>query len=628
MNITSISVQGYKSIRSNESVEIDDFTVLLGENNVGKSSVIDALRDYKDIFPVANQVDSDWAHSRNTNKELEGEIRFEVEYVLDDEEHSRFLADLSEQVGVGDTEIDRWEENDEFRIISHELVLHSQTNKAKSLSGRSNVSAQVGDSTIDLRKGGLREDDAEYLNYRSVDAGDVREEDIEYSRQRKGWIPMMNIIQDSIDSWKFIDAFRNPEDRMPARRADTLSADGENLTQVLLTLSGDEGGYFERISNQYAEIMSNVDGIRAKLPESNETTIVVDEESFDSGFELSEISAGSKEVLTLITQIIMAEKDADLLLIEEPELHLHPGAERKILDLVEKVIDRSPHGLQALISTHSNVFVHHLNVDSIYRVERSDQTRISPTSSAEIGADLRDLGYEYAGMFQSEAVVIVEGLTDRVALRTIGRRCGFDFDDYNVGILEMGSGSQLVKHSRPLVRLFRIFNIPYMIICDSDIGEELKNDDGYPAESPTEIEGRLIGHLNSDTSRFDTWEDESIESVHAWEEEELEHYILQDSEALSDHFPTLSQDEVLAILEECSELSPDDILKKLCEKGRSELGTETEPMVKKTDVTDISERIDLETVPQEFMDVLAQIASLVGASELFESEHQEMVVEE
>ncbi|MXR39812.1 AAA family ATPase [Halobaculum sp. WSA2] len=623
MDLISLDIQGYKSIRENQSIDIDNFTVLFGGNNVGKSSVIDALKDYREVFPVANQVDSGWAHSLNTNKELQGEIRFNLEFLLESHEHEKFLDAVNEETEVRDRDVDRWKQSDDFRKVTHELVLRSGQNPRGNLQGTSVFSAEVGDTEVDIRRGGLSNNDAKYLNFNKIDVEDLDEDQPEYHSKRRAFGPLLEILEDSMSSWTFIEAFREPTDRLEARRQESLRGDGNNLTQVLLTLSGEGSDEFERVSNEYENIMSGVEGIRAKLPTDDKTTVVVDEYAYDTAFELSEISAGSKEILTLITQIILAQRDADLLLVEEPELHLHPGAERKILDLIRRVIDQSSQNLQAVVSTHSNIFVHHLDIDNIYRVERDGNTDITKTASSSVGADLRDLGYEYAGMFQSEGVVVVEGLTDRVALKTIGRRCGFDFDEYNIGVLEMGSGSQLVKHSRPVVRLFRMFNIPYMFICDSDIGEALKKDnEDTPPSTPNAIEGRLVGHLNGDSSRQDEWGNEPNERVHAWRNEELEHYILQDEAALADNFHPLNEEKVCEILEEAREAddSPDDQLKAICDEGRQDLGDTTETMVKKADVQDISERIDLESIPDEFFDVLGQVAGLVDADHIIREE--------
>ena len=609
MRLTQVNIQGYKSIRGNQQIKLNDFNVLLGENNTGKSNVIDVLRDYRDIFPVGNSLKSDWAHTRNTGKIQTGEIRFELDFLLDDKEHRRFLEGVDDAANIGPDKTERWIEQDQFRKISHELILRSDSNPNQLVWGESNVTGNYDEEEIPLRKGDLMESSAEYLKYSKVDTDGEQE----FTEKRRAWIPLQEVIKDSLSRWEFIDSFRNPEASQPAARELDLEAGGGNLTKVLLTLRGEPGKKFEKISDEYAKVMPGVEGIRAALPyedDDDHTTVVVDEKNYDSGFRLDEISAGSKEILTLITQIV-SSTDSDLLFIEEPELHLHPGAERSILDLIKE--EFGSEGPQVIISTHSSIFIHHLDVENVYRVKRNEDTTIESTSSTKVGADLRELGYEYAGMFQSEGVVIVEGLTDRVALKVIGSKYGLEFDDYNIGILTMSSGSQLVSNSRPVVRLLDLFNIPYFFLCDSDIGTELKNDDGDPAETPEEIEGRLVGHINSDTSRQEDWNDITMDDVHAWENTELEYYLLQDRDAVKRTFNHVDEDEIDEILDRTSELDPDDQLEAICEEARTELGDVTDAMDKKSDVSDLAAAIELDGLPPEFHDTMEKIAKLVNA---------------
>ncbi|MCF2206202.1 AAA family ATPase [Halobacterium salinarum] len=614
MELLNLDIQGYKSIRGNQSLEINELNVLLGENNVGKSSIIDALQDYQDIFPVANEKSSEWAHNRNTGKESLGEIRFELEFLLSKEEHREFLEGVSEDGQLGERRRERWLDNGDLRRIEHELILRSQRDPTSLLGGESNMYSYYKNQKVPLRKGDLQ--NGKYINFNKIASEGLADEPTDaepLTSKSRPWTNLKDVMEESIEGWNFIEAFRNPEGMVEARRDLDLNGDGENLSQVLLTLRGEKGDDFKRISEEYADIMAGVDGIRAPLPEENQTTIVVDEEQYNTGFDLDDISAGSKEVLTLITKIILSETDTDLLLIEEPELHLHPGAERKILDLInDELVDKCP---QVVLSTHSSIFVHHLNVENVYRVKRDEGTKIQPTSTSAVGADLRELGYEYAGMFQSEAVVLVEGMTDRVALQYIGKECGLDFDEYNIGVLELGSGSQLVTHAEPVSRLLEVFNIPYFFICDSDLEDELKKD-GDPADTCEKIEGRLIGKINSDSSRKDEWTDLDPSDVHAWEEVELEHYLLQDLEALDDVFTTLDKDKIEDILEDSQDEKPETRLNKLIFENNPRVSKTKGDVDKTSPIEEIAQTIRLEKIPDEFHDVIEDIGALVDARDV------------
>lgn len=612
MKLEKCRIQGYKSIREAQELEVDHLNVLIGENNTGKSGVIDALRDYQEVFPVAVGIQSEWAHGRNTGKQREGEIIFEFEFLLDEDEHRKFGSTLIEDTAVGENQVGRWLDDGYFREIRHELSILSEPDPTESLVGESEMYANFEGEMITLRRGSLVEGDAEYLKFQSLPSP-------EYSDQKRAWVELKEIMRESIETWRFIDAFRHPEDMMPARRELELEGDGANLSQVLLTLTGERDNLFDDISKAYAEIMAGVEGIRAPLPHEDKTTVVVDEPAYTTGFDLAEVSAGSKEILTLITQIILSSEGTDLLMIEEPELHLHPGAQREILDLIhEELGDGGP---QVIISTHASVFVNHLDVDNIVRVKRDVDTTLHKTKSTEVGGDLRELGYEYAGMFQSEAVVIVEGLTDLVALKCMGKKYGVDFEEKNIGVVEMDGSSKLVNHARSVVKLLGVFNIPFLFICDSDIGEALKDADGNEPETPDEIRGRLIETINGTGNGDDEpdrigWDKVGPDQIYVWNRQELEAYLLDDRDAIQRAFSRLTADDIVEILEEHSDLDPDEKLEKICAKQRPELDEEWGPMDKKTDVIDLVGEVELENVDDEFHDVMETIADLVGAGDI------------
>ncbi|MGQ3412054.1 ATP-dependent nuclease [Natrinema sp. LN54] len=604
MQINKLTISGYKSIREPQTVEFGDLNVLLGENNVGKSSVIDALDDYRDIFPVANDTYSGWAHKRNTEKNPTGEITFELEFELDDEEHAKFCDQLT-NYSLGANEVGRWRDSGYLKEITHRLVIRSSPRGHDHVTGESIMTTNFGDEEVYLRRGPLDEEGAEYLKFRTLP-------DINYTDERRIWRGLKDIMQSSIESWQFIDAFREPDDLQQARRELSLDKSGENLTRVLLTLRGEKGDEFQRISNKYADIMAGVKGIRASLSEDDKTTVVVDEEEYeDIGFELSEISAGSKEILTLITKIVLANGHTDLLLVEEPELHLHPAAEKEILDLIVEEVE-GENGLQVLLSTHSSVFIHHLDVNNIYRINRQGDTEIEPTDSKTIGADLRELGYEYAGMLQSEAVVIVEGVTDKIALEKIGPKYGIDFDECNIGVLVMDGSSRMVEHSRPVARLLNIFNVPYLFVCDSDIGRHFADDDeqGIP-DTPGAIEGRFYQWINDDSSDHSESAGASLEDVHAWEHIEIEHYLLADRVNIKQKYNQVD-DGVIDEIADDEEIKPDKRLERICRR-HYDLPEGVDSLDKPTEISELSQNTDIEELPAEFHDVMQRIAGLVDA---------------
>ncbi|WP_179299582.1 ATP-dependent nuclease [Rubrivirga marina] len=123
---------------------------------------------------------------------------------------------------------------------------------------------------------------------------------------------------------------------------------------------------------------------------------------------------GLHDVL-LILAVALAE-DAGLLLVEEPENHVHPAMQRRLLQVLKRETTN-----QYLLSTHSNVFLDNAFVDKVYFTEFVDgEVRLSDvTSKASL---LDDLGYEVTDNLTADVVVLVEGPTDVPVLETLALR--------------------------------------------------------------------------------------------------------------------------------------------------------------------------------------------------------------
>lgn len=595
MKLSNWMVEGYKSLEEEHQLEIGEITVLVGENNTGKSSVIDSLVDYRKAFPVGDGLEESWVQRRTTGKLLSNPVRFEFKFILSDEERETILRSIVANEVLSERDMEKFLDRGDFEKITHELILSAGVEEPNRSEFRTNFK---GDEIF------LRKDDGtsnpRYLSFNRLP-------NIEYTDRKREWVIFWNHMKERMDSWTVAGAFRKPKDKQGVQRVENLLDDGRNLTRVLLTLSGEKDDRFDIISDAYSGIMHGVDKIRTPLRDEHNTTVVVDEEQFDNGFELSEISAGSKEILTLITQIVLAGDDTDFLLIEEPELHLHPGAEQQIYDLIdEMLLDKGP---QVIISTHSNVFVRQKRVENVVIVERDGSTTLREVDSRKVGMELKGLGYEYSGMLESDAVVFVEGRSDKTIFRCLGKKYEFDFDENKVAVVDLENRAVMEKHSISLVKLLYEFGISYLFIADSD------------GDPPNHFKGDLISRINrTDEDEDDSeptevyWERADDSNVHVWEEDEIEAYLLEDKNAVAEALD-IELELVEELLIEHDEKKPADQLKLLCKEAKPDLDSDLEEFDKIQDTYNIAKRVNLGELPEEFHDVMEKIADLVNESD-------------
>lgn len=80
---------------------------------------------------------------------------------------------------------------------------------------------------------------------------------------------------------------------------------------------------------------------------------------------LDELSAGEKSMLGIVCTVYGFGLDKWLLVIDEPELHLHPQLQRQFLQIIEDLTKE--YGLQCIMTTHSSLMINDKNVKYVYR---------------------------------------------------------------------------------------------------------------------------------------------------------------------------------------------------------------------------------------------------------------------
>ena len=109
------------------------------------------------------------------------------------------------------------------------------------------------------------------------------------------------------------------------------------------------------------------------------------------------------ELAPLLSWIQHLLTPGDLLLIDEPEAHMHPEA---VLRVAQTLVDLSQSGVRVLCTTHSSDFLHKVS-NCMLRANVASETKASDSMS--IGAD--DIGvfrFERSGQSGGTVVVPVE----------------------------------------------------------------------------------------------------------------------------------------------------------------------------------------------------------------------------
>jgi hypothetical protein len=101
-----------------------------------------------------------------------------------------------------------------------------------------------------------------------------------------------------------------------------------------------------------------------------------------------------------------------LCLIDEPELHLHPRAQKRVLQYIDENSEA-----QFVIATHSAACLDAVDADILHLKERAgvSETKLVQSNQDKFAA-IRDLGHSASELIQARYVIWVEGPSDRIYL--------------------------------------------------------------------------------------------------------------------------------------------------------------------------------------------------------------------
>lgn len=183
---------------------------------------------------------------------------------------------------------------------------------------------------------------------------------------------------------------------------------------------------------------------------------------------------GYNNALFMAAELLLLGKQgfSPLLLIEEPEAHLHPQLQSRVVELLAER-STGPGAVQVIVTTHSPNIASSVPVEQLSLVSRGAIFSLAPQHTHLDAFDYaflsRFLDVTKANLFFARAVAIVEGDAEAVLLPTLASCLGHSFSRSGVSVVNVGTVG-LFRYSRIFQRADNtVLPIPVACITDRDI---------------------------------------------------------------------------------------------------------------------------------------------------------------
>ena len=189
------------------------------------------------------------------------------------------------------------------------------------------------------------------------------------------------------------------------------------------------------------------------------------------------LGLGSNNLLFVACELLLLSQENEgnnMLLIEEPEAHLHAQRQLRVMKFMQE--QAKAKGIQIVVTTHSPNLASAIELNNIVMIRKGHAfsmaeglTKLDPSDYRFLE---RFLDVTKANLFFARGVMVVEGDAENILLPTLANILGRDFTEQGVSIVNVG-GLGLHRYARIFQRkdIDRDgqLNIPVACVTDMDV---------------------------------------------------------------------------------------------------------------------------------------------------------------
>ena len=426
MYIKHVVINNFRALQT-VSVPLNQFSVLIGENDVGKTSFLYALDKFfinkklnehtdwfkkkkeKDIRIILTFSDIPDDDELNPFRRADGSIVVSKVFAFDQKPDVNAILDDKSAINIPPAVLNKWFSSESFHFIPVRRDLAVQFSMAKQ--------ALLGKTLRAIMKS-------------TLDAGNATE-----SLEK-----IQKILTDAIDE---------PKNRLEAYLQEQMHND---------------------------EIKLGFDELEVDPIEGVKFVVTLSDDRIENVL-IQNRGAGTQNNLIIALFRLIAELSVGnhfIFAMEEPENSLHPKAQRQLLSVIQEISETS----QVIVTTHSPVFIDRSKFENnIILTRTSNGNTVAKVFNESLRADLlTDLGIRASDALLKgggNCAILVEGNTEEDGFPIFMEMIGLSEFKLGIAIINM-EGCDSIKVQKT-VKLLHAYDIPCVIVLDKN-AQQTAND--------------------------------------------------------------------------------------------------------------------------------------------------------
>lgn len=241
-------------------------------------------------------------------------------------------------------------------------------------------------------------------------------------------------------------------------------------------------------------------------------------EKIDLVLDCTKPGLGALNLLYIAAELLLLQTDKkiglNLALIEEIEAHLHPQAQLRLIEYLQEVCSKSKGCLQILLTTHSVTLASSIKLDNLIIFTEGKAFPLSKGNTYLHEGDYqfleRFLDSTKANLFFAKGVLIVEGDAENLLLPAFAEIIGKKLSRHGVSIVNVGS-TAFLRYARIFMRKKESkMSMPVAVItdCDQKVYDkegnrlDLVDENSFVKETEAKIEQKRKKYLLENVKAF------------------------------------------------------------------------------------------------------------------------------